>query len=518
MDERGGNREQNDSAVYTRFFEHAPDMLAVVDATSSTIRACNTALATALGRDADSLVGRDVMALFHPDCKDSINEKLDGLAQHSTAYCNSARLISATGRSIPVFTHIGARSGQDDAIEEIYLTFHAASLHQDAEKLELELRLQAAQKMESLAMLATGVAHDFNNFLITIIGNAGLAAIEMPSGSPALSKLKDIELASSRAAELTKQLMAYSSPRDRGPEIFDLSKVVGEMSHLLEIAIAQKANLNYELSDKPLAVKGDVTQIRQIIMNLLTNSADAMSDKRGLIAIRTGSTHLTERYLMMTLTGEDIEPGHYAYVEVADTGVGLTTEQQVRMFEPFFTTKSKGHGLGLAAVLGIVRQHGGTLRVYSEPGSGTTIKVYFPIIETEVQPQEKMPRAREPQGEHILIVDDEETVCVIAERVLRKAGFRVSVCRDGHEALAVLKRQQHNIDLVLMDIAMPYLSGTDTFKMIQKQAPNQRVMLMSAFDLPSETHTIDAANYAGFLEKPFEATKLITTVTAAIDT
>ena len=517
MDEEQRKRTDAYDELQERFFHHAPDMLLAIDASDYTVVGSNPVLRHTLGLHSIDIAGKDVFTLFDPGCRAKAVAKFDEALKKAHTFFDRARFVAVSGRLIPVSMHLSTQTDESNDIAEIYAVCRDLSLHQDSERLQLELRLQAAQKMESLAMLASGVAHDFNNLLVTIIGNAGLAAIDLPPESPVRSKLKDIELASSRAAELTKQLMAYSSPRDRGVEVFDLSKVVKEMSHLLEIALAQKASLHYQLSDSPLFIEGDITQIRQIIMNLLTNSADAMDEKRGLIAIRTGATHVTERYLTTTLTGEGLKPGHFAYVEVADTGVGITTDQQLRMFEPFFTTKSKGHGLGLAAVLGIVRQHGGTLRVYSEPGTGTTIKVLFPIVSAQPQPENAPAKSREPNGEHILVVDDEENVCVIAQSVLRRAGFRVSVCSGGHEALATIKRPNQSFDLVLMDISMPYLSGIETLKMLLKHAPTQRVVLMSGFSKPDELPTVDYSNYAGFMEKPFEAQTLIDTVTSALD-
>ncbi len=504
-------------SMYERFFNEAPDMFIVVDAESATIKLCNNTLCMTLGRTRDTIVGNDVDAIYHPDCYGEVKRVLRELLLEGQVFSEALQLLGSDGKPVPVSLHIAAVFDDSGEILESRCVLRNMALHQEVARLQLELRLQAAQKMESLALLAGGVAHDFNNLLVTIIGNAGLAALELPTESPVQPKLTDIQIAAKRAADLTKQLMAYSATGDQEKSAFDLTKVVREMSHLLEISLAEKAGLHYDLSNNPVPIMGEITQVRQIIMNLLTNSSDAIGDDSGLITIRTGIEDVSQGYLATTLMGSGLSPGRYGYVEISDTGGGITPREQEQMFDPFFSTKAKGHGLGLAAVLGIVRNHEGTLRVYSEHGSGTTIKILMPIVPQEDPPGVAPPRTRAPRGEHVMVVDDEEHVRVIAKRMLEHHGFEVATCADGREALAAYQASSKKIDVVLMDISMPHMGGVAAFKAIRECDPKARIVLMSGYNQPHAANALKGRAYAGFLQKPFEVLALLDVIINAVD-
>ena len=308
--------------------------------------------------------------------------------------------------------------------------------------LELEARLQKAQRLESLAVLAGGIAHDFNNLLVGILGNAGLALMTLPEESPARDIVKGIEIASLRAAELTKQMLAYSGKGRFEVTAIDLSLLVGEMSHLLEVAISKKNVLRLELSEPGPTVEADATQIRQIVMNLMTNASEAIGDRSGLISIITGSVEADAAYLSTMAYGEDAEPGIYGFLEVSDTGCGMSPDVVSRMFDPFFSTKSEGHGLGLAAMLGIVQGHRGAIRVYSEAGKGTTIKVLLPLAATTAdRPSDEVRTGRAGRG-LILVVDDEEHVRAVSKQTLQLAGYEVITAIDGREGLEIFSARK----------------------------------------------------------------------------
>ncbi|MCP4678153.1 MAG: PAS domain S-box protein [Deltaproteobacteria bacterium] len=248
----------------------------------------------------------------------------------------------------------------------------------DEERLRLERQVQQAQKMESLGVLAGGVAHDFNNLLMGVVGNADLALLRMTPESPGRKNIYDIQTAAERAADLARQMLAYSGKGKFIVKRMELQNLVKEMVHLLEMSISKKAAIIYDFTQDVPQVEADPTQLRQIIMNLVINASEAIDDRSGVISIRTGVMECDRPYLDETYLDNDLPEGVYSYFEVSDTGSGMDKETIGKLFDPFFTTKFTGRGLGLAAVLGIVRSHKGTIRVCSEPGKGSTFKVLFP--------------------------------------------------------------------------------------------------------------------------------------------
>ena len=253
----------------------------------------------------------------------------------------------------------------------------------EEDRRRLETRLQQAEKLESLGVLAGGIAHDFNNLLVGIMGHASLALIELPPNSPARSSIKNIELAAQRAAELTNRMLAYSGKGKFVIQRINLSELAKETMQLLATAISRKIEVRYEFSDSLPQIEGDPSQLRQVVMNLITNASDAIGEHSGTIVIRTGEVYVDREYLATTYLDDDLIEGSYAFLEVSDTGSGMDPDIQAKIFDPFFTTKFTGRGLGLAAVLGIVRGHRGAIKVESIPGRGTTFRVLFPPEMTE---------------------------------------------------------------------------------------------------------------------------------------
>ena len=260
------------------------------------------------------------------------------------------------------------------------------------DRRRLESQMLHAQKLESLGVLAGGIAHDFNNLLVGILGNASVAREELPAGAPTAVLLGEIETAAHRAAELTTQLLAYAGKGRFNVLPLDVSEAVRETSSLLQSAISKRTTLTPLLDDHLPLIAADATQVRQVIMNLLTNASDALNDQDGEITLRTGTMYADEVWLAGCLAADGVQPGEFVFVEVIDTGVGMSAETLARIFDPFFTTKFTGRGLGLAATLGIVRGHRGALDVKSVPGSGSTFRVVFPANETR-EPSGRTPRS-----------------------------------------------------------------------------------------------------------------------------
>lgn len=386
------------------------------------------------------------------------------------------------------------------------------------EEQRFEARLQHTQKLESLGVLAGGIAHDFNNLLVGMLGNAGLALLELPEKSPARPAVEQIETAARRAAELTHQLLAYSGKGRFVVGPVDLSKLVSEMLDLLEVSISKKVELQCSFDEALPMIRADASQLRQVIMNLITNASDALGEKPGVVTLRTGSLVVDRRFLEDTWASEAVPEGRYVFLEVTDTGQGMDASIKERMFDPFFTTKSTGRGLGLASILGIVRGHKGLIRVDSEPGVGTAIKVLMPVSgkapASETAPPSEL--LSWEGGGTVLVADDEEIVRRMIAATLERSGFGVIQAVDGCECLELFKERPEEIDLVILDLTMPHLSGEETFRELRRIRPDIPVLLASGYNEQETNHLADK-ELASFLQKPFGPHDLLEKMRGLLD-
>ncbi len=377
---------------------------------------------------------------------------------------------------------------------------------------QMEKKLLETQKLESLGVLAGGIAHDFNNLLTGILGNAGLARLESPAGWEGVTYLSQIEKAALRAADLCKQMLAYSGKGRFVVQKIDLNEVLEETTQLLSISISKKAALRLAL-ERPLpAIQADATQLRQIVMNLVINASEAIGDNTGNITLRTGRLHADQAYLANAQFAGEIPAGDYVFLEVSDDGSGMSAETVARIFDPFFTTKFTGRGLGLAAVLGIVRGHKGAIKVYSEPGRGTSFKILLPATEGAAQPLgARTPGVAGWRGSgRVLVIDDEETVRQVSANVLRALGFEVDLAIDGVEAVKMFTGKPGAYTLVLLDLTMPNMDGEETYRQLRQISPAIRVILMSGFNKVDAINRFTGKGLAGFVQKPFELETLAT--------
>jgi len=295
--------------------------------------------------------------------------------------------------------------------------------------------------------------------------------------------------------------------------------VVQEMGRLLEVTIPKKVVLRYDLTESLPCVEVDATQIRQVVMNLVTNGADAMTDQSGVITIATGLVEADRGYLAGSFLDEQLPDGYYVSLEVSDTGCGMDAETQSRLFDPFFTTKTAGRGLGMAAVLGIVRGHHGTVRVYSEEGRGSTFKILLPASKDIDSPEAEEAPATAAMGPRtILVVDDEESVRMLAKRMLNKLGHEVALACDGVEALDEFERGPEGIDLVVLDMTMPRMDGQETFRRLRAVNPEVRVVLSSGYNEQDATNRFAGKGLAGFIQKPYTLEELAAVVQQAMET
>jgi PAS domain S-box-containing protein len=413
-----------------------------------------------------------------------------------------------------------SRNGEERVIEEVWSPIKGGNSSKDGdvivfrdvtEKQYLERQLLHAQKRESLGIMAAGIAHDFNNLLMVVLGHAELALNEIPPTSPARESLTEITTAARRAGELSLQMLAYTGKAVFAVERVNLRELVEEMAHLLKTAISKKAILNLNLERGLPPIEADPSQIRQIVMNLIINASEAIGDGSGAITVSVGATRCDEEYLRTTEMYADLSPGPYVYLEVTDTGIGMDAETRSRIFDPFFTTKFTGRGLGLAAVLGIVRAHMGALKVYSEPGKGTTFKVLFPALEDagEGVLTDKTSLLASWRGKGtILLVDDEESLLALGARTLEHLGFTVLTAADGLQAVELYRQRGKEIDLVLMDLTMPHMDGAAAFGELRRLNPEVRVVLASGYGHEDVASRFEGMHLDGVLQKPYTLARL----------
>ncbi len=386
------------------------------------------------------------------------------------------------------------------------------------ERRRLDEQMREAQKLESLGVLAGGIAHDFNNMLMAIMGNADLALKDISNVSPARPMLEEIERTAHRAAELCRQMLAYSGRGHFVIAKIALSELVREMGYMLQVSIPKKVVLRYNLTDDLPAIEADATQLRQVVMNLILNAAEAIGERSGVVSITTGLMECDRAYLKTSRLGEDLPEGFYVFLEVTDTGCGMDSATIHRIFEPFFTTKFTGRGLGLAAALGIVRGHKGAVRVYSETGKGTSFKVLFPASESEADALPAVPglvKTWRSDGT-ILVVDDEETIRALCHRMLERLGFSVVTAADGREALAIFQRNPGLFRCVFLDLTMPHMDGEETFRELRRIAPKVRVVISSGYDEQEVVSRFSGKGLAGFIQKPYRTDTLVEILQAVL--
>ena len=376
-------------------------------------------------------------------------------------------------------------------------------------KRRLEAHIEQAQKLESLGVLAGGIAHDFNNLLMGVLGNAELARDYMPADSPARDNLQDICKNARRGADLCRQLLVYAGRGSYSAEGVDLNKMVREISQLAAVAVPEHAALTCEFGDDLPAIKADATQIRQLVMGLITNAAEAVDEAQGnTITVATGVRDCDEQYLADADAGRDRPPGTYVFLDVTDTGHGMDRETLRRIFDPFFTTKFAGRGLGLAAVLGIVRTHAGVIKAHSRPGEGTTFSVMFPVLQRPAGPSAEEDATAPARGETVLLIDDEETVREVGRRMLETAGYTVVTAGDSAEAQLALRRNNGQITCVLLDFTMPGTSAVETLRALRSVRPDVPVIISVGFDERDTGLKLDGEGVSGFIQKPYEMDSL----------
>lgn len=384
----------------------------------------------------------------------------------------------------------------------------------------MEKQLQQAQKLESLGILAGGIAHDFNNILTSILGFADLAMEDIEKPHPAREHILELVKGARRGAELTQQMLAYSGKGKFVVEAVNLQTLIADMGRLLQVSMPPSCSLRYHFDPTLPAIRADATQIRQVVLNLIINAAEAIHpDTSGFVSVATGTIDCDESYLRDVFPNENLKPGRYVYLEVADSGVGMDEATRQRIFDPFFTTKNTGRGLGLSAILGIVLGHEGSIKVYSEPGSGSTFKLLFPALEEAANksPAESQPKTSWQGAGKVLVVDDEELVRALATQVFQRMGFEVIAAGDGVEALAIFREQHADLKLVFLDMNMPRMGGEEAYREMRRVSQGVPTLLCSGYNEQTAINRFAGKGLAGFIQKPYTYRQLTAVVKETLE-
>ncbi len=459
----------------------------------------------------DDIIGVSILEYVHPNYKAMVLERVNLMVKTKAKLPKvEQKYLRKDGSVIPVEDQSHPISF--DGKESYMITIRDLSEHKQHEEQQknLERQREHGQRLESLGVLAGGIAHDFNNLLTGISGNAELLRDEVKDVASAEEYLESIDEGCEHAADLCQQMLAYAGKGKYTSEIVDLFELVRSMSTLVLASVPSNIKVNIKVAKKVPLIEGDVSQIKQVILNLIINAADAIGKSTGEIKITIGVFHRHEKFEGLTYSSGDLSQGDYVVLEIKDTGCGMDSEVMKQIFDPFYTTKEQGNGLGLAAVLGIVRSHNGALMVKSDKGDGTVFRVVFPACEQESASRIVETAELKDWTGHgtVLIVDDEESVLKIAERFVSKLDFDVLTAKNGHEGVDMFQEHHANIKAVLVDMTMPIMGGIDAMIEMRKINPDVPIVIVSGYS-EVETGQLDGEDQPDdFIRKPFKAKDL----------
>ncbi len=506
-------RKRAAEARYRRLFETARDGIAILDANSGEILDLNPFTERMLGYSLKELSGRKIWEAPPFEQVPNIREVIDQIRDRGVLRVDTLTVRTKDGRDVEVEAIATLHTeGERRAIQ--------LNMRDVSERKKFERELQESQKLESLGLLAGGVAHDFNNLLCGILGNASLALSDTTPENPLRMRLRQIVDAAERAGFLTRQMLAYAGRGRFVTAQIDLGDLIHEIAPLVHTSIPKSVDVRLELAPDLPRVEGDPTQLQQVVMNLLINGAEAIGeDAPGTLTVRTSLRQIDAREAADLFRPEPSHPGPYVMLEVVDTGAGMDEETKSRIFDPFFTTKFTGRGLGLAAVQGIVKRHGGTIRVHSTKGHGTTFLILLPAAERAAADQQRPApnRAAIAGGSTVLVIDDEKTIRNLAESVLSRKKVKVITAENGRAGVDLFREHNGIISAVVLDLQMPVMGGEEALPLLKKLNPKVPIILSSGFDRSEAARKFGRSRPASFLQKPYTAEELVEAIASALE-
>jgi PAS domain S-box-containing protein len=512
------SRFKRSEARFRRIVDTAQEGIWTIDENANT-SLINDRMAEMLGHTVEEIMGTPIYDYMdeerRSEASDNVARQITDIREFPLRRDDGTTLWTIMSTN-PLYDNAGRYTGALAMVSDITERKRA-----EQERRDLEAQMRQAQKLESLGVLAGGIAHDFNNLLTGIIGNVSIALEDLADQPRSREIVEEIDTAARRAAGLCQLMLTYSGKGQLEVKPVDLNELVTEMADLLGVSTSKKATINYELASDLPSVDADAAQIGQILMNLITNASEALGEDSGVIAIRTGTVDCDRDYLRDTYLSPKLSAGKYVYLEIRDTGTGMDAETLDKVFDPFFTTKFVGRGLGLAAVLGIIRSHNGAIKVESARGLGTTFCVLLPVGQLEKDDGTTLaePALAVPPGvggRTILAVDDEEIVLSLMKRILETAGASVITADNGQAAVARFREHAADIDCVVLDFTMPEMNGEETYRELCRIREDVRVVISSGYAEEDVTQRFKGQNVGEFVSKPFRPNELLRAVSQAL--
>ncbi|WP_052507046.1 response regulator [Desulfonatronovibrio magnus] len=512
-------RKQNEEALqlseekYRLLIENQTDLVVKVDA-SGHFEFVSKSYCDLFEKSEKELIGTSFMPLVHEKDQENTARAMESLFKPPYQCYLEQRAKTRLGWRWLAWADKAILDENNEVVSIVGVGRDITDLKKaEKERLSMERRLLHSQKLESLGVLAGGIAHDFNNLLAAMMGNLEMAQKEIPEKSTLAQRVQRALMAATRAADLTKQMLAYSGKGKFVLQNVDLNRISSENAQLFMGTISKNIKLDLHLDPTISSILADPGQIQQVVMNLITNACESMGQESGWLTISTGEMDCDKQYLNQTRADNTPAPGRYVWLEVVDTGHGMDNITLQKLFDPFFTTKFTGRGLGLSAVLGIIQGHEGAIIISSRENSGTTVRVLFPVanqISTMDNQAEFVDLQLESNKESltILVVDDEEMIRDLTKEALEDIGYKVLTADDGQEALKVFENNINEITCVILDLMMPNMDGVTTFEHLRKLSPDIKVILCSGYNEQEATQRFQNQGLAGFVHKPFRIEEL----------
>lgn len=495
--------------IYKKLIEKASDGIAIIQ--DSQVKYANPALTKMLGYGQEKVINTSFMDYLPSESLEIVTSFYKTLDDNSVPDIYEISVLHRDGHTVPV--EINTSLIMYDEKPADFIIFRSLKERQD--RLEITRRLQQFQKLESLGVLAGGISHDFNNLLQGILGNADLALMYEKDAEMVRTCLKDIKNAANKASELALKMLAYSGKGSFDIRDIDLNLLIKETIELHDQVIPRITKLSLSLAPNLPPIRGDSSQLAQVIVNLLNNAIEAIGEHSGTITISTECRTCDRATLSETFLDEKLPEGSYIALTIKDSGCGIEDGVLDKIFDPFFSTKFTGRGLGLAAVLGIIRAHSGAISVESSFENGSRFTIFLPLAEKSkllIGGSSSMPPLEKRTNVTVLLVDDESTVRTTATRILERFGYSVIVAADGKSALNIYARVFSQIDVVILDMMMPKMDGKETFSKLCDIHKNVKVILMSGYQEAEVRGRFEENKPTGFLQKPFSARKLISLI------